>query len=125
MEYKILEKCPVCGEKLIASELTCTSCASSIKGKFSLSIFDKLTPQEQDFVLIFLKNGGNIKAIEKELNISYPTVKKMLDETCSSLGITSKIEQEKVLTKEEILTKLKSKEINFEQAEELLKGLDK
>lgn len=125
MEYKILEKCPVCGGKLIASELRCCACDSSIKGKFSLSIFDKLTPQEQDFVLIFLKNGGNIKAIEKELNISYPTVKKILDETCSSLGITSKIEQEKVLTKEEILAKLKNKEIDFEQAETLIKELEK
>ncbi|MGB4695551.1 MAG: DUF2089 family protein, partial [Bacilli bacterium] len=73
-------------------------------------------------VLTFLKNQGSIKAIEKEMNISYPTVKKMLNEVLLALGLD--VEEDRgSQQRNEILEKLARKEISFEEANALLKAL--
>ena len=60
--------------------------------------------------------------IEKDLNISYPTVKKTLDEIISALGFEKiNVTESKKLSKEEVYRALKNGEITFEQAEEYLK----
>ena len=121
-ENNVIGKCPCCGEKLQITELTCKNCDTVIRGKFTLSKFNYLTPAQQNFALIFIKNAGNIKLIEKDLNVSYPTVKKNIDELISSLGFnkinTFTLEKP---TKEEIYKMLKNKEITFDEAEEMLK----
>lgn len=68
-----------------------------------------------------MKNAGNIKAIEKELNISYPTVKKNLEEIIRSLGFDQVAVIEEKMTRKEVLALLKAKEITFEVAEKMLK----
>lgn len=122
MNKKVIGTCPVCGENLSVSVLTCSQCDTSIHGNFNLSKFDYLTTQQQEFALVFLKNGGNIKLIEKELNISYPTVKKNLDELINALGFEKINEVEAVkISKEDVYKALKNGEISFEEAEEMLK----
>jgi len=75
------------------------------------------------FIEIFLKNQGSIKSVEKDMNISYPTVKKMLNEILAVLGY-DKLEEDKVsIQRQEILERLASKEISFEEATALLKKL--
>ena len=69
MENKVINRCPICGDKLVVTSLRCEECETEIKGRFNLSVFDYLSESQQKFVLIFLKNGGNIKLIEKELKI--------------------------------------------------------
>ncbi len=124
MKKVLLGKCPICGEKLNVSELKCNCCNSKISGDFELSQFDYLSQDEQQFALVFLKNAGNISLIEKELNISYPTVKKYLEMVQTDLGFkkNTKFSEEK-LTKDTILLKLKNNEITFDEAEELLKEI--
>lgn len=122
MNNKVIVTCPVCNNNLHVERLVCPCCHTKIEGDFELSIFDTLSVDKQDFILIFLKNGGNIKAIEKELNISYPTVKRMLEEVLTALHINSKVDiHEETLTKEEILAQLKNGQIDFETASKLIK----
>jgi len=124
MESNILGKCPVCSEKLIATELTCDKCGTVIKGRFTFSNFDKLTEPQMKFAEIFLKDGGNIKAVEKDLNISYPTVKRLLAEVISSLGLpTDQTYMENEDTRESILAELKAGKIDFEEAEKRLSDI--
>ena len=89
--------------------------------------FDYLTKDQIDFALVFIKCEGNIKAIEKSLNISYPSVKKNIDELVNALGMKQVIEIEqddnKELTREEVGRMLKNGEISFEEAEKILGGL--
>ena len=120
MKKKIIGTCPVCQKSLLVSELSCPGCQTKISGEFSLSKFDYLSASQQEFALVFLKNGGNIKAIEKELNISYPTVRKNLDEVIEALGFQK---ENLPLTRREILRMLKDGEINFDQAEKMLEGI--
>lgn len=84
----VLSICPVCKHDLHVEKLHCNHCHTSIEGSFTLSKFNYLETEKLYFIEIFIKNRGNIKAIEKELNISYPTVKKMLDEVIIGLGYT-------------------------------------
>lgn len=121
MKKTIIGRCPLCESKLIAKQLECTGCQTTINSDFNLSKFDYLSKEEKDFALVFIKNAGNIKQIEKELNISYPTVKKMLDQVITNLGFET-ISNNK-LTRIEILGMLKNDEISFEEAEELLKEI--
>lgn len=84
----VISICPVCKHDLHVERLHCSNCHTSIEGSFTLSKFNYLETEKLYFIEVFIKNRGNIKAIEKELNISYPTVKKMLDEVIVGLGYT-------------------------------------
>ena len=119
MKKKLLGKCPVCEGRVVVSELKCESCGTKVVGDFQLSKFDYLPEDLQEFALIFLKNAGNIKSIEKELNISYPTVKKYLDDCIRGLGFESY--KEETRTRENVLKLLKEGAIDFDEAEEMLK----
>lgn len=122
MKKKLLGTCPFCEDKLFITELSCKSCGTRISGQFELSKFDYLSNELQQFALVFIKNAGNIKGVERDLNISYPTVKKNLDELIRALGFdTSMVVIKEKMTRTEILSALKNKEITFEQAEKLLK----
>ncbi len=124
MVNKIVGACPVDGDELIVTELKCPKCGTVIKGEFALSPFDKLSEPEAKFIKVFLKDGGNIKEIEKELNISYPTVKKYLDQVLSSLGLASSFDSlDKTENRKAILEDLKNGKIDFEEAEKRLKDI--
>ncbi len=122
MNKKIIGYCPICNKKLVVKTLRCDECNTEITGEFSLTPFDYLSKEQLDFALIFIKCEGNIKAIEKSLNISYPSVKKQIDELVSALGFNNVIEDEP-LTREKVGQMLKNGEISFDEAEKLLGGL--
>ncbi|WP_234122722.1 DUF2089 domain-containing protein [Clostridium hydrogenum] len=103
MAYKILNKCPVCNGKLYITRLECSKCNTVIENKFESSTkFEYLTNEQLNFVGAFLKNRGNIKDVEKELGISYPTVRAKLDDVLTALGYnvsapTSNVDKKKVI----------------------------
>ena len=119
---EVIAKCPVCSEELAITRLHCQHCDIEITGNFKLSRLNYLNKEQLQFVEVFLKNQGSIKAIEKELNISYPTVKKLLGDVLISLGYDVQ-ENEKALQRSEVLDQLANKEISFEEANDLLKNL--
>lgn len=119
MKKEVIGQCPVCDHEMHVSKLHCNNCHTSIEGKFTLSKFDKLNDEQKFFVEIFIKNRGNIKEIEKELGISYPTVRNKLENVIESLGYNSKPPTK--VDKREILNKLSSGEITAEEAVKLLK----
>ncbi|MBI9008878.1 MAG: DUF2089 domain-containing protein [Tenericutes bacterium] len=127
-KYPVISECPICHNDLFVTELKCTNCETEFKGKFTLSKFNYLDTEKLFFIEVFVKNRGNIKMIEKEMGLSYPTIKKMLDEVIEQLGYTTNAEEEKEVVKEEyngptrveILQKIDSGEITVSEASELL-----
>ncbi|MBZ4684008.1 MAG: hypothetical protein PWP46_1654 [Fusobacteriaceae bacterium] len=120
MSNNVLGLCPVCSNKLKVTKLKCSNCNTEIGGDFHLSRFEYLTKEQLYFIEVFIKNRGNIKEIEKELSISYPTVRKLLDEVIVSLGYEINEPKNKV-DKKEVLEKLNNGEITAEEAVKLLK----
>ncbi len=129
MKYKAPGKCPVCGEKLSITRLSCPKCSTAIEGNYQPCEFCRLPEEDLDFVKVFIKCRGNIKDVEKELGISYPTVRGKLDGVIRGLGfeVTSKDNvKEKELkeaAKTEILEQLSKGEITAKEATEKIKNL--
>ena len=94
MDYKMPHQCPVCNHEMKISELTCTYCPTKIEGEFSPCKFCRLPSEQLIFMEAFIKCRGNIKEVEKELGISYPTVRHRLDSVIEALGYG--VEKERV-----------------------------
>lgn len=129
MKYKAPGKCPVCGEKLSITRLGCPKCTTAIEGDFQPCEFCRLPEEDLDFVKVFIKCRGNIKDVEKELGISYPTVRGKLDAVIRGLGFevttkdTAKDKELKEAAKAEILEQLSKGEITAKEATEKIKNL--
>ena len=119
MIRNVIGECPICESDLIVTKLQCTNCKTEISGEFQLSKFNYLSKEHLYFIEVFIKNRGNIKQIEKELGISYPTVKKSLDDVIVSLGY--KVSDEDQIKKDEIFKKLEKGEITALEAAKLIK----
>lgn len=125
MKKEVISHCPICDNELTITRLHCDKCQIEINGEFSLSKLSLLTKEQLKFVEVFLKNSGSIKAIEKDMNISYPTVKKLLNEVLNTMGfdVSENTESRESLRRQEILDKLANKEITYEEASSLLKKM--
>jgi hypothetical protein len=84
---KVLGRCPACGGDLEVTRLHCARCDTAVEGRFQLSRFDRLTDEQLDFLWRFLRSRGNIRDVERELNLSYPTVRSRLDAVLRALGL--------------------------------------
>src|ERR1700726_4624843 len=82
----IILKCPSCEGNLTVTSLGCPDCSINITGEFALPQLLKLTRAQIDFVEVFLKNRGIIREVERELGVSYPTVRARLDEVIEAIG---------------------------------------
>lgn len=131
MNYKVPHRCPVCDHEMKISKLTCTHCPTTIEGEFSSCKFCRLPSEQLIFVEAFIRCRGNIKEVEKELGISYPTVRSRLDSVIEALGYRVEKENEKVdsqaesLRRQGILEALERGEINPQEAARLLRKIDK
>ncbi|MBU3812102.1 MAG: DUF2089 domain-containing protein [Candidatus Niameybacter stercoravium] len=65
--------------------LRCNSCQTVIENDFKLSRFEYLSAEQLYFIETFIKCRGSIKEVEKEMGISYPTVRAKLDEAINEL----------------------------------------
>lgn len=86
MAYTTPGTCPVCGHELRVNRLSCSFCATKLDGNFTVCKFCRLPAEQRKFLEIFIKCRGSIKEVEKELGISYPTVRNKLDSVIQSLG---------------------------------------
>ncbi|NKB71269.1 MAG: DUF2089 family protein [Candidatus Latescibacteria bacterium] len=83
---KILERCPSCERALNVTQLSCTSCETVVSGRYSTCRFCALSPESLRLIEIFIKNRGNVKEMERELGLSYPTVRGRLDAAIAEMG---------------------------------------
>lgn len=83
----VLSKCPACYGTLYISELRCSDCGMALCNTFELGLFEKLSNEQQSFLLSFLRCRGNLKNLQNELQISYPTAKKRLDDLLLALNL--------------------------------------
>jgi hypothetical protein len=118
MSKKLISQCPVCGGALALTQLSCTACETRIQTQLAIPAAFRLPEELQQFVLTFLRCRGNIREVEKEMGISYPTVCKRLELVNELLGnrATPAVDRDKVLSQVE------AGEITAQEAAQLLKG---
>lgn len=124
---KILEACPTCGGELTVTGLHCRSCHTRIESEYSTCRFCRLSQENLDFIEVFVKNRGNIKEMERELEISYPTVRSRLNAVIKELGYEIETESsapdEVAAGRRAILKRLNDGEITASEATVLINQL--
>jgi len=117
-------KCPVCSSDLEVVRLQCTSCGTAVEGHFEQSKFNRLDPEQLAFLELFLKARGNIKEVERELGLSYPTVRARLDALLATLGYVAEEpdrRSEVVKKRREILDALDAGKLTADDALRMLR----
>ena len=124
----IPSECPITGEPLYVSELTSATSGVVIRGKFKLPRMTTLPEEHSKFLEVFLRARGVISTMEKELGLSYPTVRARVDALLEAMSLEPlKLDKSSPLSKEardKILKELEEGKITPEQAKEKLKGKD-
>ena len=86
--YHAPADCPVCGEALITIRKGCLQCGTEIAGEFAGCDFCALGEADLDLLRVFLGSRGNLREVEKHLQVSYPTARARLDAVLAKLGLT-------------------------------------
>ena len=87
MARDVISTCPVCEGELLISRLHCRSCGTALEGEFGVGRFGRLTKEQLALLESFLRSRGNLKEMERELGISYPTVRGRVDALVRALGL--------------------------------------
>ena len=125
MAHDLIGKCPVCNENLQITKLKSPHYRTEISGNFQLDKFLRLDKEQLEFVEVFIKSRGNIKEVEREMGISYPTVRNKLDDVIGALGYNAEESPDDVTAekRKEILDSLEKGEIDSKEAVELLQKI--
>lgn len=125
--YPILHECPICTNELIATRLTCRECDTKIEGRFVTGPFTQLTAEQMDFVELFVRHEGKITRLEKEMELSYPTIRNRLHEVIRAMGYEPGKEEyfgPSESVRKVILEELESGKINYEDAMQRLREVE-
>jgi hypothetical protein len=117
-------RCPICGGEITITSIHCRDCDSRIEGRFTGGPFSQLTPEQLEFIEIFVRCEGKISRMEDEIDLSYPTIRNRLHEIIRALGYEPGGEESSGLSDEErqrILEDLDKGLISAEKAMLLLK----
>ena len=87
MARDVISTCPVCEGELLISRLHCRSCGTALEGEFGVGRFGRLSKEQLALLESFLRARGNLKEMERELGISYPTVRGRVDALVRALGL--------------------------------------
>src|SRR5512136_8120 len=87
MARDVISTCPVCSSELAVTRLQCRGCGTAIEGDFSVGRFGRLSREQLALLESFLRARGNLKELERELKVSYPTVRARIDALVRALGL--------------------------------------
>jgi len=88
MVHDVIATCPVCANELTITRLHCRSCGTALEGEFGVGRFGRLDREQMSLLESFLRSRGNLKEMERELGISYPTVRGRVDALVRALGLS-------------------------------------
>ena len=77
--------CPSCGGVLAVKSLHCAECDTTISGQFEVHPILRLSVEEQQFVMAFIRCSGSLKQMAADMGLSYPTVRNILDDIITKL----------------------------------------
>src|SRR5688572_25438900 len=88
MVHDVIATCPVCSDELTITRLHCRDCGTALEGEFGVGRFGRLDREQMSLLESFLRSRGNLKEMEREMGISYPTVRGRVDALIRSLGLS-------------------------------------
>ena len=115
--------CPSCGGDLDVQELRCPACDITLRGRFPRCEFCALPAEQLAFLRLFVSRRGNLREVEREMGVSYPTVRARLDDLLQALGypVTRESAADRQERRRTVLDDLKDGRIAAEDAARLLR----
>ena len=95
---EVIATCPVCDHRLEVTRLHCAECDTTLEGRFSVGRFGRLNREQLGLLEMFLRARGNLRDLERELGISYPTVRNRLEALLRALGLTDAADGQGIAT---------------------------
>lgn len=140
MPHDVIATCPVCASELVVTRLHCRSCGTTLEGDFSVGRFGRLSREQLGLLESFLRSRGNLREMERELGISYPTVRGRVEALVRALGFGARADAESDVddpapgddptvrvavagSRTAILERLARHEISAEEAAEAIRAL--
>jgi hypothetical protein len=87
MAHDVIATCPVCEQELSVTRLHCRSCGTTLEGDFRVGRFGRLTREQMELLEGFLRSRGNLREMERETGLSYPTLRGRVDALIRALGL--------------------------------------
>lgn len=136
MAHDVIATCPVCAGELLVTRLRCGECGTTIEGEFGVGRFARLSRDQVVVLESFLRSRGNLRDMERELGISYPTVRARVEALVRALGFGPRDEDaaaaeaaaattDTAAGRREILERLARKELTAEEAADAIRRLGK
>jgi hypothetical protein len=138
MPHDVISTCPVCSGELAVTRLHCRSCGTTLEGEFSVGRFGRLTKEQLTLLESFLRSRGNLRDMERELGISYPTVRSRVEALVRALGFgpradapdaddaddgTTATTTDDAATRQAVLERLARHEISADEAATAIRAL--
>jgi len=99
--------------------MACAACGVKIEGNFSETFFDKLAPEDQNFLEQYLLAGFSIKTLEQTSSLGYAAIRSRLDRLIANYKAVKKMDAQK----KAVLEQLRTEEISVAEAKEKLEKL--
>jgi hypothetical protein len=114
----------ITGKTFVITELQTEDGEITVRGRFAVPQSSQLEKDQHHFLETFLRCRGVISAVEKELGISYPTVRARLDQLLNAMNLTpvERAERAASETKLKILDQLERGEISADEAKQAMRG---
>ena len=136
MPHDVIATCPVCTQELSITRLRCGSCGTTLEGDFSVGRFGRLNRDQLTLLESFLRSRGNLREMERELGISYPTVRGRVEALVRALGFGPRADADAdpdedtavtpvPVSRDSILERLARREITAEDAAVAIRDLGK
>jgi hypothetical protein len=134
MPHDVISTCPVCASELAVTRLHCRSCGTTLEGDFSVGRFGRLNRDQLTLLESFLRSRGNLRDMERELGISYPTVRSRVEALVRALGFGPRADADDAeevptepagsgRTREEILEAVARHELSADEAAAAIRAL--
>ncbi len=101
------------GAPAVIERVVVPSTGIAIEGSFELPPLARLAPEDQVFIVAFVRSHGSLKDMEALFGISYPTVKNRLARIASQLEF---VDVNPPASRADVLDRLERGEISAEDA---------
>lgn len=113
--------CPCCGLPMQTAAMGCATCEVKIEGSFSQTLFDRLGPEDQEFLEQYLLAGFSIKTLEQNGSLGYAAIRSRLNRLIANYKTLAKME----VQKKSVLEQLRAEEITVAEARKKLEQLSR
>lgn len=116
-----MTECLICEQELTISKLSCKSCNTSFNGEFFFPRLARFSLEEQLLAESLILHGGNLKEMAENMKVSYPTLKKRLNELAQTLKEKKAQDSKRI---EQILKDIELKKIDAEEGIKLIREIN-